>query len=73
MSRHCWFAKPNSWSLGSQTISTQILGSEVSKLKKKAIFRTLSGLRGSVRSPHGASSFTFFNLKLIVEIFFLTL
>lgn len=70
MSRHCWFAKLNSWSLGSQTISTQILGSEVSKWKKKAISRTLAWRRASMHSLHRASSFTFFNLKLIVEIFF---
>lgn len=48
MSRHCWFAKPNDWSLGSQTISTQILGSEVSKWKKESYFqdtRVAEGLR----------------------------
>lgn len=38
MSRHCWFAKPNSWSLGSKTIDNSNLGLRSCKIKRRTVF-----------------------------------
>lgn len=73
MSRHCWFAKPNSWSLGSKTIYNSNLGLRSCKIKKARCFQDARLAQGLCVEPAQGLFTYFWNLKLIVEGFFTTL
>lgn len=67
MSRHCWFAKLNSWSLGSKTIYNSNLGLRSCKMKKERCFQDAGLAQGLCVEPARGLFAYFGNLKLIVE------